>query len=279
MRKKRNTQIEFDFQPSNLQVTNQYYERYERISAILDDCPEIVDAVHRDLKKLLKRKKKDGPGRPCAFSSDTVLRMVICQIVEGEALRGTVIRIDDSNYLRRFVRIYNGEMMGFTTFCELKNAIRPKTWKKINDLLTQAAVEAERISGDRCRLDTTAYETNIRWPTDSGLLWDTYRVISRLINTARKIDPEAVSDRRLQAKLAKRVHCKIARRSAKKGTVSKEAKSLYFRLIPLTERLLEWVPIVCERLRAALGKGAYVGEGSLMIELTFRMSPRRFLRI
>jgi len=266
MRKKRNTQVEFDFQPSNLQVTNEYYERYERISAILDDCREIVDAVHRDLKKLLKRKKKDGPGRPCDFSSDTLLRMVICQILEGESLRGTVIRIDDSNYLRRFVRIYNGAMMGFTTFCALRNAIRARTWRKINVVLTQAAVDAEWISGERCRIDTTAYETNIRWPTDSGLLWDIYRVISRLINTARKIDPEAASDRRLQAKLAKRLHCKIARRSAKKGTVSKEAKSLYFQLIPLTECLLEWVPIVCERLRAGLGKDAYVCDESFMIE-------------
>ena len=36
----------------------------------------------------------------------------------------------------------------------------------------------------------------------------------------------------------KRLHLKIVRRSAKKGTVSKETKSLYSQLIPLTERLL-----------------------------------------
>jgi IS5 family transposase len=266
MRKKRNTQNEFDFQPSNLKVTNQYYERYERISEILDGCPEIVDAVHGDLKKLLKRERKNGPGRQCDFSTDTVVRIVICEILEGESLRGTVIRIDDSNFLRRFVRIYNGKMMDFTTLCTLKNAIRPKTWKKINRLLTEAAVEEERISGERCRLDTTVYETNVRWPTDSGLLWDTYRVIARLINTAREIDPEAAADRRLQAKRAKRLHGKIVRRSAKKGTVSRAAKSLYSQLIPLVERLLEWVPTVCERLRAGLAMNAYGFEESFVID-------------
>ena len=156
MRKKRNTQNEFDFQPSNLKVTNQYYERYERISEILDANPEIIDRVHKDLEKILKRKKRDGPGRSCDFTSEAVLRIVICQIIEGEALRRIVIRIDDSNYLRKFVRIYNGKMMDYSTLCSLKNAIRPKTWKKINDLLTKAAVQKERISGERARIDTTA---------------------------------------------------------------------------------------------------------------------------
>ena len=43
MRMKRNNQLELDFQPSNLKVTNEYYERYERISDILYSHPEIVD--------------------------------------------------------------------------------------------------------------------------------------------------------------------------------------------------------------------------------------------
>ena len=123
--------------------------------------------------------------------------------------------------------------------CSLRNAIGPKTWKKINELLTKDAVQNGLISGERLRIDTTAYETNIRWPTDSGLLWDTYRVLARVVESARKIDPEAASDRRLQTKKVKRIHTSIARRSGKKGTVSKEAKSLYTQLFRLVEVILE----------------------------------------
>lgn len=254
MRMKRNTQDEFDFQPSSLKVTVEYFERYERIGRILDENPKIVELVHRDLNKLLKNANRGGPGRKCQVTSDTVLRMLICQVLEGESLRGTVIRIDDSNYLRRFVRIFNGGMIDFSTLCTLKNAIQPETWKKINEILAQAAVEQELIDGEKLRLDTTAVETNIRWPTDSGLLWDTYRVICRLVNTARELDPACASDRRLQPKQAKRLHAKIARCSGKKGVVSKEAKSLYTSLIQLVDDLLDWVPAVCERLRAGLGQ-------------------------
>ena len=185
MRKKRNSQIEFIFQPRTLKITDEYIGRYERISRILDAHPEIVDQVHKDLKKLLKGKKRNGPGRKCGFTSDTILRIVICQIVEGESLRRIAVRIDDSRYLRGFVRIYDGPMIDFTTYSTLRNAIRPKTWKKINELLTEAAVQEELISGEKLRIDTTAVETNIRWPTDSGLLWDTYRVISSRIDQHR----------------------------------------------------------------------------------------------
>ena len=254
MRMKRNTQDEFDFQPSTLKITVEYFDRYEKIARILDENPQIVELVHRDLNKLLKNANRRGPGPKCQITSETVLRMLICQVVEGESLRGTVIRIDDSNYLRRFVRIFNGGMIDFSTFCILKNAIRPKTWKRINDLLAKAAVEQELIDGEKLRLDTTAVETNVRWPTDAGLLWDTYRVICRLVNTARELDPACASDQRLQPKRAKRLYSTIARRSGKKGVVSKAAKSLYTSLIRLFEDLLQWAPSVCERLQAGLGE-------------------------
>ena len=254
MRMKRTIQDEFNFQPSTVKITIEYFERYEKISRILDENPEIVDLVHRDLNKLLKNVNRGGPGRKCEITSDSVVRMVISQVVEGESLRGTVIRIDDSNYLRRFVRIYNGPMIDFSTFCMLKNAIRPRTWEKINEALTKAAVEAALIDGSKLRLDTTAVETNIRWPTDSGLLWDTYRVMCRLINTARQIDPECASGRCLQPKQVKRLHTKIARASGKKGVVSNAVKNLYTTLFELVEIVLEWVPIVSKRLRERRGE-------------------------
>ena len=182
MRAKINTQSQFDFQPSNLQITNEYYAKYESISAILDENPGILDAIHNDLEEVLEDVAvEDTRGATFEFTSDTVLRVVLCQIIEGCSLRQIIIRIDDSNFLRRFVRIFNGPMIDFTAFDKLKNRIKPKTWKKVNDLLARAAVEGQLIEGDQLRLDTTAVETNIHRPTDSALLWDTYRTLARYI--------------------------------------------------------------------------------------------------
>ena len=164
MRRKINDQTELDFQPSNLQLTNQYYEKYEAVSATLDQAPEIIDLIHEDLKDALQgATSQDRSGGNFEYTSDTVLRILICQTMEGLSLREVVIRIDDSHFLRRFVRIYTGPMMDFTTLCKLKNCISPKTWKKINAALAQYAVQETLIDGDQLRMDTTAVETNIRF--------------------------------------------------------------------------------------------------------------------
>ena len=270
MRKKTNNQLEFNFQPQPLAITQQYRERYKKISEILKAAPEIVDLAHKDLNKILKKKNKKDPGRDCEYSTDTVVRMIICQRIENTSLRKTIIRIDDSWMLREFVLIFNGPMMDFTTFGTLKNAIKPKTWKKINDVLAEAAIEMGLISGERARIDTTAYETNIHWPTDSHLLWDVYRVIANVIESVREFDPEVAGDRRLQVKRAKKLRTKIARRSGKKGTVSKTAKELYKPLIGLVEDILDFGEVICRRLGKGLIKNDY-GPFSEAIETFIRL--------
>ena len=266
MLKKMNNQFELDFQASSLDITNKYYAQYEKISEILDDNPKIINLVHKDLKKILTAKERYGPGRKSKCASDTILRIILCKTIEDLSFRKIVVRIDDSKYLRSFVRIYGGQMIGFSRLNALRNAISAKTWKKINWALAKSAAEAGLIEGDRLRIDTTAYETNIHWPTDSAHLWDTYRVVSRLIITVREVDPEAAADRRLQPKAVKRLHTKIARRSGKKQKVSKEAKEAYRGLIDRVEALLEWVPCVCGRLELGLAEDAYGREGELVIK-------------
>ena len=252
MRSRFNRQPEFDFHPSNLKLTNEYYEKYEAVSSILDSNPKIVDLLHKDLKNALESATTDdGRGGKFKYTSDTVLRILLAQIIEGESLRGIVIRIDDGNYLRRFVRIYSGPMMDFTTLCKFKNCIQPETWKKVNESLGCYAVHEELIDGERLRMDTTAVETNIHWPTDSSLLWDTYRAMARSIERARELNPQAVGDRRLQTKKAKRLHTKIARRASKRPGSEEALKPFYERLIELTVNICEWG----EEVRGNLEKG------------------------
>lgn len=248
MREKINAQTEINFQPSTLKLTNAYYAKYESISKILDENPAIVDAIHRDLKKPLKYATVQGKdGRPHRFTSDQVLRILQCQIIEGGSLREIVIRIDDSNYLRHFTRVYNGPMMDFTTLDKLKNSIPPTTWKRVNDLLGRHAVEKDLISGEKLRLDTTAVETNIHYPTDSTLLWDTCRVLSRLIERARELDPQAVGDKRLHPRRVKRLAQLIGRKAGNEKAAS-ELKPLYKDLIGRVEAISEWAGEVRQEL-------------------------------
>ena len=110
-----NLQDEFSFEPSNLKITNAYYAKYEAMSTILDQNPGVLALIHADIKKPLKYSFSKTDDDKFKYTTDNLLRILICQAVEGGSLRGTVIRIDDSNFLRRFVRIHNGPMMDFST--------------------------------------------------------------------------------------------------------------------------------------------------------------------
>ncbi len=248
MRAKHVHQRGLDFSKSHLKITNEYYARYDAVSSVLDQAPELLDLIHRDLEKTLKSVNREGRGRRPKYTTEHVLRILVCQGLEGASLRGIVVRVDDSNFLRHFTRIDGLTMMDYTTLCILKNSIRNDTWKAVNCRLAEYAVQSELIDGDKLRLDTTAVETNIHWPTDSTLLWDVYRTLDRLIREAREIDPEAVGAGRLQARRAKRLQHKITRRAARKGRSAQQLNPLYMQLIGMVEDLFDWARSVGQAL-------------------------------
>jgi IS5 family transposase len=79
--------------------------------------------------------------------------------------------------------------MDFTLLNKAFTAIEPATWEVMNHALGLGAVADEALSIEHLRTDTTVTECNIHWPTDSSLLWDTYRVIAREMSRGRRIDP------------------------------------------------------------------------------------------
>lgn len=264
MRIKQDTQGVLEFQPPTLRLTAEHFARYDAIDRILKDQPRILNLVHRDLKKALDSMNKKRKRRS-RFTSDNVLRILLCKTIEGECYRGITVRIDDSSFLRRFTRIHDRGMMAFTTLNWLANQISPGTWKEINEVLGRHAVANEMINGEKLRLDTTAVETNIHYPTDSSLLWDVYRTFARCIERARKIDPVVAGNKRLQTTTAKGLHTKIGRQASHKGASGKKLGKPYEALIRLVKAVLEWGEDVARALDKR--KGRYDVVASLIAEV------------
>ena len=158
MRKKRNNQLEFDFQPSNLKITNEYYSRYEIISKILDDNPEIVDKIHEDLKKILKGKGFGGPGRKCGIASDSILRIIL-----KKASPSCLIYL--SSVLRCKQRLYPTGMLCFfwssmviASLCDLAGceSTLVNCWQvHFTRLGTPVSIACFRSRGDSTQLPST----------------------------------------------------------------------------------------------------------------------------
>lgn len=177
---------------SKLKVVRQYRERYEAISETIDKNAGILHLVDRDLQKLSQGGKR---GRKGKYTSENILRALIVHELEGTALRQTVVRIAESDTLKNFVRLGNRDVMDYSFLDKCFKAIRHETWKAVNDALTNFSSGEELIDPSTIRTDTTVVEANIHYPTDASLLWDSYRVLVRLLRIARLIAPELVENR------------------------------------------------------------------------------------
>jgi transposase, IS5 family len=166
------------------QPVREYREKYRKISRLLDKHPEILQESHKDLQILSMPGNK---GRDADFTSETLLRALIVHAIEGLAYRETIVRIAESDFLQDFLRTRKRSVMEHSFLAKCFQAISAATWRRINAILAGRAVEAEKIDVTTIRADTTAVETDIHWPTDAGLLWDTWRVASRLLRRGREI--------------------------------------------------------------------------------------------
>ena len=190
MRQKAEAVLSFESSDEGLpKVVRQYRARYRAISQVLDDNPEILAVVHKDLAKL----SQGGPkGRNGDYTSENILRALLVQHLEGLPFRETVIRIGSDPFLQDFLRMRKRAVMDFTFLDKCFLAIRPQTWRRVNELLGRHGVAQGKVSPDVLRADTTVVESNIHYPTDASLLWDTWRVASRLLKRAREIDRASV---------------------------------------------------------------------------------------
>lgn len=254
MRIKLNPQEPLDFTPARLKVTRDYHQKYQVVDGILAETPRILTVFHRDVARVLS---KAGRKRTAHFTSDQLLRAILVMEIEGLPYRETVVRIDDSQFLRRFVRIYDGEMMDHSLLCKAYKAISPEAWQEMNRWLGRYAIDRELITGTCLRVDTTACETNIHYPTDSSLLWDGYRVMSRLIARVREYDAEAVGAGRLQDRRVKRLMLRITRRAANKEDDRSKLERPYRALLAHVSRVLDWSRQVRATVRERLATESY----------------------
>ena len=153
MRIKLNPQEPLDFTPARLKVTRDYHQKYSTVDRILAETPKILTVFHRDVSRVLS---KAGRQRTAHFTSDHLLRAILVMEIEGLPYRETVVRIDDSQFLRRFVRVYDGEVMDHSLLCKAYKAVAPETWQEMNRLLGRYAIDRELIRGTSLRVDTTA---------------------------------------------------------------------------------------------------------------------------
>jgi transposase, IS5 family len=232
---------------STLKVVQEYRAKYDGIGLILEANPKILDIAHQDFSRVLSKSEYGRGG----YTSEQILRSIVVMFVEVMSYRDAVIMIENSDFLRNFVKLGNKAMMDFTFLCKAYTALSEKTWKAINEVLSGYARKEEKITAEKLRLDTTAYETNIHYPTDSSLLWDSYRTLARLMRDASDEMRAVGLTHRFHTKKVRKLALFISRNGDRKDKlVQQKLKSTYKKLI---ERV-KWIASVGEMAKRLLSR-------------------------
>jgi IS5 family transposase len=200
--------------------------------------------VHKDLQEL---SEGDSTGREGDYTSENILRALIVQHLEGLPFREVVIRIGNEPFLQDFLRMRKRPVMDYSFLDKCFLAIRPQTWKRVNELLGRYGVTQEAVSTRVIRTDTTVVESNIHYPTDASLLWDTWRVASRLLIRAREVAPESVPHRFHDRKI-KRLYLYVTRyMPSKSESRQRKVKAVFRTLIERTGWIVAIAGEFCAR--------------------------------
>src|SRR5213593_3056178 len=203
-----------------------------KISDFIDEHDELVVLVRRDLERGLKKPKTGRPG----LTPDQVLRSLILMRIKNWDYRELRERINDGYTLRKFTGFYCQPVPRHNAFNQAFNRLIASTVERLNDAVVEAAVHDGLEDGKKLRADTTVVETDIHWPTDATLLWDTVRVLTRLIGRLRDIVPKDVPRFASRKRAARKRMQKLQRMTASQR--EGQQVSTYRQLLAITQEVL-----------------------------------------
>ena len=151
------------------------------MSEILDNCTGLLDWVEEDLIE----EGTQSTGR-AGLPVESVLRCAVLKQARQLSYKELAFYLEDSGSFRSFARLPQGLVPRKSALQNNISRIRPETWERINQALVGQALADEVEHGEQVRIDSTVVETNIHEPSDSSLLCDGIRILTRFMVKAKK---------------------------------------------------------------------------------------------
>jgi IS5 family transposase len=147
----------------------------KRIDEVLED-EALVDEVFMVLSK--RHSASARTGRP-STPAEVVLRLLVLKHLRDWSYEQLQWEVTGNYVYRRFCRIDGGDVPDAKTMVRYGQLLDGDVLKRIFDRVVEVAKVRRVTKGRRMRIDTTVVEAPIHYPTDSGLLADATRVLSR----------------------------------------------------------------------------------------------------
>ena len=203
--------------------------------AILDD-DQVVSVVYEALgKRHPKSRTRGRRGAP----AEMVLRMLVLKHVRNWSYATLEREVRTNLVYRAFTRVGGGPTPDAKTMGRWGVAVGPAVIETIHRRLVAIAQEQGVVEGRKMRVDTTVVETNIHYPTDSSLLGDGVRVLTRVMKRVAAIAGRVGATLRDRRRSVTHRLLEIGRIARSKGAPRQEKLTrAYQRLLAATSRVV-----------------------------------------
>ncbi|MGH8631324.1 MAG: ISNCY family transposase [Burkholderiales bacterium] len=177
-------------------------------------------------------------GRP-QTPAEVTLRLAVLKHVRNWSFEETEREVRANVVYREFVRIGAAKVPDAKTMGRLVQALGPDVVRQMHERVVGMARQKKVVPGRKMRVDTTVVETNIHYPTDSSLLGDGARVLTRTMKKITAITGAVGTRLRDRMRSVGHRVIEIARASRSKGAQWEEKmKQGYRRLLRNTRQVV-----------------------------------------
>jgi transposase, IS5 family len=201
----------------------------------LDDAP-LLEIIQEAWNRLCKKSKTRG--RP-GTTAEVILRLLLLKHVRDWSFEELEREVRANFVYRQFTHIGGGKVPDSKSMSRFSRKLGPAVIEKLHQRVVAIAQEKKVIQGRKLRVDTTVVETNIHYPTDSTLLGDGLRVLTRVMKKVTAISGKVGTQMRDRMRSVKRRILEIARASrdvSEKGRQKRTAA--YTKLLETSSRVV-----------------------------------------
>lgn len=159
-----------------------FYSKHESarqlrdLSDLLDQNPIVLHLMEQDFNS--KDIKNTGAR---GLSLESILRCLLLKQILGVSYNRLAFHLSDSPTYRTFARLGSGRSPSKSALQSAIRQVSAQSLQQINHQLMLHCIEQQALPVESIRVDSTVVESNILNPSDSQLLADSIRVLSRLM--------------------------------------------------------------------------------------------------
>ncbi|HZD40734.1 MAG TPA: ISNCY family transposase [Terriglobales bacterium] len=227
----------------------------QHVDQVLNDEQLLATVYEALAKRSPKSRTRGRRGTP----AEVVLRLLLLKHIRNWSYEVLEREVRANLVYRDFTRVGAAKAPDCKTMGRWGLALGPETVEKIHARVVEIAQENQVVQGRKMRLDTTVVETNIHYPTDSGLLGDGVRVLTRAMKRVAEIAAQQGAKLRDRSRSVKLRVLEIGRIVRTKGGPSRERlQQGYEKLLSTVGRVVGQAKRFCREIAQGVKRSADV---------------------